>query len=342
MPPVEAPPTTPSLALRERSHRRATLLGIAVLLILGTGPVLGHHLWARATVPLDGLDHFGALCVVALTSLLIPVHGVFHLALGTGVSYASWDRWKSWRHQLQTLSLLETTSPRAGEPFHALAVAAGLDPSRLRIVDGLPNPAFTVGLISPRVFVARSLPYRLSAPQVAAVLSHEAAHMRRRDPLRVASYRFLALTLFWIPALRRLSDDMTDEVEILADDDAARGHPLVLASAILRLAEWRKEVITGAVGFQRHDLLDRRIRRLAGENAPVGSHLTRRSVAAAAFALLLVATSGAFAAPRSRLQPAVQSAHCLHHDESALRHLFCSGLHDAAGDRSHCPHSDEA
>jgi Zn-dependent protease with chaperone function len=330
--------TASSLALREKSHRRATLLGIAVLLILSTAPVVGHHLWASAAVPVTGLDHFGALCVVALTSLLSPVHAVFHVALGAGVVYACWDRWKSWRNQVQALSLLETTSPLAGEPFHVLAVAGGLDPSRLTIVDGLPNPAFTVGLFSPRVFVARGLLYRVSEQQVVAVLAHEAAHVRRRDPLRVAVYRFLACTLFWIPALRRLSDDMADEVEILADDAAAKGRPLVLASAILGLADWRNQVICGTVGFQRCDLLDRRIRRLAGENPPVGSHLTRRSVAGAAFALVLVVTSGAFAAPHMGEQRPVRKSHCLHRGESALRHLFCSGFH-RPGDAAHCPHS---
>jgi len=32
-------------SLGEQSHRRATLLGICLLLILGTGPVYGHHIY---------------------------------------------------------------------------------------------------------------------------------------------------------------------------------------------------------------------------------------------------------------------------------------------------------
>ena len=39
----------------------------------------------------------------------------------------------------------------------------------------------------------------------------------RRDPLRLSLMRFLACTLFYIPALRRLADDLTDEAEIEAD-----------------------------------------------------------------------------------------------------------------------------
>ena len=335
------PVTIPSVRIREESHRRATLIAISILLILSTAPVIGHHFSASVGLPLTGLDHLGAFCVVALRSLLTPVHGVLHLALWSGLAYALWDRWSAWRHQVEALAPLDATVPQSGDSFFLLAVTAGLDPARLRIVEGLPNPAFTVGLASPRVFVARALPLLLSEQEVVAVMAHEAAHLQRRDPLRVAVFRFLACTLFWIPALRRLSDDMADEVEILADDAAARGQPLVLASAILNLAGWKQQTIPAAVGFQRCDLLERRIRRLAGEDAPVGSHLTRRSIAGAGLALVLVISSSAFVASPMASVGAVQHSHCLHRGESALRHLFCTGFHRTSGAASHCPHTGE-
>lgn len=327
----------PSVRLREQSHRRASMMAIAVLLILSTAPVIGHHVWGSVGVPLTGVDHLGVFCMVALRSVFTPVHGLFHLTLGVGLAFAIWDRWRAWRHQVQTLSLLETSVPQPGESFFLMASTAGLDPGRVRIVDGLPNPAFTVGLVSPRVFVARDLLLKLREPELVAVLAHESAHVQRRDPLRVAAFRFIGRTLFWIPALRRLADDMVDEVEILADDAAARGRPLVLASAILSLADWRQQSVAGSVGFQCADLLERRIRRLAGEDTPVGSHLTRRSIAGAAFALVLVASAGAFAAPSGSTSHALHDSHCIHRGESALRHLFCAGFHHA----SHCPHSLE-
>ena len=55
-------------------------------------------------------------------------------------------------------------------------------------------------------------------------------------------HRILGCTLFWIPAFRRLAADMADEAEIDADDAAAAGQPLVLASAILSLAAWRPDL----------------------------------------------------------------------------------------------------
>jgi hypothetical protein len=196
-------------------------------------------------------------------------------------------------------------------------------------------------------------------------MAHEAAHVRRRDPLRLSALRFLGRTLFWIPALRRLADDMADEAEILADDAGAREQPLVLASAIVALAGWstpaaaratRPFPAATAVGIiaghdggaapARDALLDRRVRRLAGEAVPVATHVTRRSLVWASAALAAVWASGIIMAhPLPAAVPGHPDAeHCEHHRRSALSHLFCLGLtpspthhvHDG-----HCPHATQ-
>jgi hypothetical protein len=225
------------------------------------------------------------------------------------------------------------------------------------------------------VYLARELADFLSPEQLAAVVAHEAAHVRRRDPLRLSALRFLGRTLFWIPALRRLADDMADEAEILADDAGAGEQPLVLASAILALAGWGTPAAeSGAVSFPpatavgiiagygagngvrhgaardgatipaRDALLERRVRRLAGEAVPVATHVTRRSLAWASAALAAVWASGIIMAhPLPAAVPGHPDAeHCEHHRRSALTHLFCLGLttsptrhvHDG-----HCPHA---
>ena len=333
---------TATLALREQAHRRATLLAIGALLLLGTSPVFGHHLPFSVDELLAGVDHLGAVCLTALHLMLAPVHTVFHVIIVAGLAYALWDRAIAWRHLQQALEPLETRLAAPGDPFWDAAVDAGLDPRRLRIVAGLPNPAFTVGLVTPRIYVAEALAERLSAAELAAVLAHEGAHVARRDPLRLSLLRALACTLFWMPALRRLADDMCDEAEVLADDVAAEGRPLILATAILVLAQWPqpRHLPGAAVGFYRRDLLERRIRRLAGEDTPVFSHVTRRSVLGAALVLALVWTSGVLMAHPlpSTLHPD-HGRHCHHEGESALAHLFClkSAGAPATGD---CPHDD--
>jgi Zn-dependent protease with chaperone function len=335
---------TRRVALREQSHRRLTLLAIAALLLLSTGPVVGHHLPIDATAVLAGVDHIGSLCVAALHLLLEPVHYLFHAVIAGGLLYATWDRLRAWRTLRRVLRAVDGRVPAAGDPFRRAAVEAGLDPANVRVVRGLPNPAFTAGLVSPRVYVAESIAEMLSPDELTAVLAHERAHVTRRDPLRLMVLRALACTLFWIPALRKLADDMADEAEVLADDAAAGSQPLVLAAAILTLAHWPDSAVppSPVAGFLRSELLDRRIRRLAGEDTPVRSRVTVPSIVAAAAALALVWSSGVLVAhPLPATSPIAHERHCEHEREWAISHLFCLGSPFSADSRD-CPHQQHA
>lgn len=328
-------------ALRAQSHRRTTLLTIGLLIVLGTSPVYAHHLFSLGGGQLlTGLDHVGTLCVTALHLLLLPVHKMLHLTILAGVGYAVWDRARAWRTLRRSLALLEQRMPAVADPFWNAAIAAKVSVHRLRVVAGLPNPAFTVGLLSPRIFLAEELAQRLTLPELVAVIAHEAAHVARRDPLRLFLLRLLACTLFWIPALRKLEQDAQDEAEVLADDVAARHRPLELASAMLALAAWRegRHVPALSVGFQRDELLDRRIRRLAGEDAAVRSHVTGRSLVAAAFALGVVWTTGVVMAHPLPADSGHAATHCVHHHGSAFAHLFCLGSPFARALHHECPH----
>lgn len=368
--PPAAPYLRPSARARENRHRRALLLGTATALLLSLAPVIGRHLIGAAHQPLTGIDHIGALCLVSLHLLLAPVHAGLHLLLGAGVAYAAWDRARAWRRARHALAPLDGASPTPGDPFWAAAEAVDLDPSRLRVVAGLPSPAFTAGWRSPVVFVARELvegPRRLPPGELAAVIAHERAHVVRRDPLRFSLLRAVAKTLFWIPGLRALADDVADEAEIRADDAAATVvGPLTLASALVALAAWRPPVAFGepapdytvgfaaggatprGVPFVRHDLLDRRVRRLAGEDTTPASRITRRSLAGAALALAVVWTSGIVDvhdlphdASGAVVVDVAHAAHCHHLRTPAISHLFCrlgatGGWITPGG--SDCPH----
>lgn len=327
------------LVSREQTHRRAVLLGIGVLLLLVLSPLFSHHLFRGTEALLAGKDHLGALCIVALHILLEPVHDLFHLLFAGGVLYAAGDRFRAWRNARNVLASLEAETPNPGDAFWRAAREARIEPGTVRVVGGLPTPAFTVGWLRPRVYVARGLALRLSDAELTAVLAHEGAHAARRDPLRLSLLRFLTCTLFWIPALRRLAEDIADEAEIRADDAAAAVQPLALASAIVRLAREVNPVPRAAVGFNRPDLLDRRVRRLLGQEPSPGSHLTRRSLLGAGAALLLVATSGAVMAhPLPGSVAPHHPEHCHQHDSPAVTHLFC--LDEPLPDvPSHgCPH----
>ena len=331
----------PGLVSREEKQRRAVLLGIGVLIVLVLSPLFSHHLFRGTEALLAGHDHIGPVCLVALHVLMEPVHGLFHILFAAGVLYAIWDRVQAWRHGRGILASLEVEDATPGDPFWEAARAGGVDPGLLRVVEGLPTPAFTVGLVHPRIYVARALAEQLDPAQLATVLAHEGAHRARRDPLRLSLLRFLTCMLFWIPALRRLAADVADEAEVQADDVAAAGQPLVLASAIVALARSGPGMIPRtAVGFQRPELLERRVRRLLGQDPLPTTHLTRRSILGASVALLLVFISGAaMAHPLPAEGEGHQPAHCTSHDTNVVLHLFCpvGPFHRFAG--GDCPHS---
>ena len=348
-----------SMRLREHAHRRLVLWGIGALLLLSLSPVVGHHLSSSADAVLMGQDHLGALCVIALHTILAPLHTLFHLLLVAGLGYAVFDRARAAWHLRDALALVQTRVDGATGPIAAALRDIGVPASNVVVVDGLPNPAFTAGWWRPRIYVDAALGDTLPHAQLVAVLRHEAAHARRRDPLRLSLLRFWGCTLFWIPAFRRLAADMADEAEIDADDAAAADQPLVLASAILALTAWRPDG-SPARGAAPHGsgafvslveprglrpasynaLLDRRVRRLAGDVALVSSHLTRRSIVSAAFVLGAVWVSGVAVAHPMHAAGS-HGAHCTHQGDSAFSHLFCR--HDAPTQASvsstDCPHA---
>ena len=351
------------VARREQSRRRAVLLGVGTLIVLSTSPVFGHHLASKAEVLLAGQDHIFNLCLIALHALFAPVHGLFHVLLGAGLFYATANRIRAAVNARATLHALIAIAPAAlSAPFRAAAERAGVTLRSLRVVNELPVPAFAAGWIWPRIYVAAELQTVLTEDELVTVLLHEQAHATARDPLRLSLLRFLGDTLFYIPALRRLADDIADDAEIAADDHAVNGlvsRAATLASAILKLAAWksndRLQVVAApgdAVGFHKVDLFERRVRRLIGEDTPVGTHVTGWSLASALVTLLLACASGLIMAhPLSAATlpdananqgasaPALPThEHCKHRHGNALSHIFCLGVtHHVDG--SHCPHT---
>jgi Zn-dependent protease with chaperone function len=330
----------PGVVQRERSHRRAGLLGLAVLLLLSASPLVGHHLPIGLDQHLAGRDHLWALCLVALHLIMTPVHGVFHLLFIAGLAYAIWDRARAWRTQRDVLTALEARGPVPDDPFWRAADAVGVDPAVIRVVEGLPSPAFTTGFLKPRVYVAAGLADRLAQAELEAVLAHEASHVERRDPLRLSLLRFLSRMLFWLPVVHRLTEDIADDAEIRADDRASRDRPLALATAILTLAQWVRPASPAhdRVGFDERDLLDRRVRRLAGEDVTPRSRVTRRSILGAALALALAWASGAAMAHPLPSDVNDHPEHCEEHGAAAVSHLFCLGF-SRSWSNAECPHS---
>ncbi|MCU0625541.1 MAG: M56 family metallopeptidase [Gemmatimonadaceae bacterium] len=349
------PAPSPALRAREQWRRRLLLLTLAIALLASLTPIVGRHLVGLAHHPLTGIDHVGALCLVALHVIVAPVHELLHLLVAGGLLYAAGDRTLAWWRARRVLAPLAQQRPVAGDPFAEACALAQLPTTIVCIVDGLPVPAFTAGWASPVIYVARALgegARALPREELAAVLAHEHSHVVRRDPLRLFALRALSKALVWLPGLRALTDDVADEAEIRADDAAIRVvDRLALASALVSLGRWDVarpvgDVATVGVGFVRPDLLDRRVRRLAGGDVSPGSRLSRGSVLSAALLVALAWTSGlvdvhALAHPETA---SAEEAHCHHLHGSAWAHLFCrAGVEGALLPRtgSDCPHRVE-
>ncbi|HEY0931201.1 MAG TPA: M56 family metallopeptidase [Gemmatimonas sp.] len=317
----------------EARYRRSLILALAAILLLSLAPVVGRHVLVVVDRPLSGIDHLGVLCLIALHELMAPVHALLHVLVGGGALMAIGERLQlAWKGNIL---LRQLSSVPASADVHRQIVRAGLDPTRVRVVEGLPMPAFTTGWWRPRVYLAQSLldgANALSDEEVVAVLAHEAEHVRRRDPLRFALLRALSRTLFWIPAIGAIAEDIADEAEIHADDAASRRtDPLTLAGALVKLGAWRiapphTRIAGDVVGFVRGGILDRRVRRLAGEGFAPRSRLTTRAMLGALAALCITVASGIVDIHGMPLHPTVgqpAAGHCAHEGLTSYRHLFC-------------------
>lgn len=340
----------------EQRHHRLTVLGLFLLVLFALGPLLSGPIGALAASRLGAYEHLGALCLTALHALLTPVEGGFHLMLAAGILLALLDRARAWRQHRRIVGSLRFDAVPPDSALARAAQSSGVDTARIAIVRGLPTPALTIGWLRPRILLAARTLEVLTADQLARVLVHEAAHLRRRDPARLFLMRFVAKALFWLPLFRRLADDLAEEVEMIADDAAARwadpcaaaasppAGALLLAEAIVTLAAAFTPVhptprLVGAGVLAAHapDALERRVRRLMGEEVRARSRVRRVHLMTATLALGLFWT-GLFPSVHPVGAGGHGSAHCEHDGWSPFAHLICR-CDDAAGDdaaRSHC------
>lgn len=145
--------------------------------------------------------------------------------------------------------------------------------------------AFAAGLRRPRVFLAASLVEGLPAPQLAAVVEHERAHARRRDPLARLAARVLSFA--HLPGVRRaLLEELAIASEQACDAEAGRriGDRLAVAEAILaveRILAGGVRAQTGIAGFEGNSVAER-VRALVAAEPPAPPRASYRIAAALA------------------------------------------------------------
>jgi len=118
-----------------------------------------------------------------------------------------------------------------------LARAMGIPAPPLRFLDRTAPAVFCAGVWRPAVIVSGGALTLLDPAELRAALSHELAHLARRDPL--VSWLLMAARalLFFNPVAQVLARTMAREAERRADDvgGVAAGDRLALAGALLKL-----------------------------------------------------------------------------------------------------------
>lgn len=127
--------------------------------------------------------------------------------------------------------------------------------------------AAVLGVLDTRLLLSRRILSECTTAEVASVLRHELAHIRRRDNLVQAAMRFLPDPFAHLPAGRTIQAAWAEAAEEAADDLAARdaGDRTDLASALVRVAGMAQghppRWMPALTFFERHTV-ESRVRRL--------------------------------------------------------------------------------
>jgi Zn-dependent protease with chaperone function len=124
-------------------------------------------------------------------------------------------------------------------------------------LDGLSIPAFrfthrfpvlaVVGVFRPRLFIADSVLNVLDEDELAAALTHEAAHIAAHDHFKLSMMRACRDVFATLPGSGALERAWAEEAESAADEQAARAGTAValsLAAALIKIARLTPEAKT--------------------------------------------------------------------------------------------------
>ena len=256
---------------------------------------------------LHGYDAVAAVCAAALYRIgeELPPLGIVVLALtGASVTLGAGKAVRTIRRTQRALA-----SHRAIPTPARLADAArtvGVERAVVCFDDPVPF-AYCRGFIKPTIWISTGTLRRLRPRELEAVLVHEDAHRRERDPLRIVVSRVLAAFFFPLPLIRLLALRFEVAKELVADEAAirAQGTTAHLASALYAMGDAYPAVVMADVAVGAWSLTHARVDQLCG--AASGDPLPRasrrsRGLTLAALVMLLLLTFGQ--AARADLVPA--------------------------------------
>lgn len=227
----------------------------------------------------------------AVGTFLVVVWG-----LGIGVILVGFLR------GLGTLAVLGKTLTEVKDPALSHMATETFERMGLRQRVGLygtplPVTPFSLWLVRPLIILPEGLAGHLDSEQLAYVLVHEAAHIRRRDHWVSLLQYWCEALWWWNPLVRGVSARLVRLREQICDDNVIRagGDGRRFAQALVRIAEWGAlrpaALCSVALLEESGDELQERILRLVRQKQPQALRMTRASIVAIAmFAVLVSAT----------------------------------------------------
>lgn len=222
--------------------------------------------------------------------------------LGAGTLLASVGLWRAWRRSRATMCSAPATTL---DVLRAAAEQAGVPFRSVRITEQPIMPSLA-GLVRSRILVPRILCDELSVQELGAILVHEDAHRRRRDPAR-GLIALTALSLFWFfPPVWLVLRKLRHAAELSCDEAVLRAGvaPEIYARALARTVRLGFLQPLGATAFARSNkpALTERLRRIRNPRRfrPMVRH---RVIVSLAFLLLvgsMVAAGAAAGGQQSR------------------------------------------
>jgi len=263
------------------------------------------------------------LAAPPVTFLLVPAANGSATPVAWAASAAAWQRYLpgvvaawvagvvlfsvrlflAWRVTARWRATAHPAPPEWQRTLREAAVRVGATrPVRL-LVSSLAEVPTVIGWLRPVILAPLDSLAGAPLEQIAALLAHELAHIRRCDYLASVLQNIAEALLFYHPAVWWISQQIRSERELCCDDIAvaATGDAVTYARALADLESRRAPRLRPALAATGGSLLER-IRRLAGESQPLSHGLPSPGTALALSLLCLagVVGSAVHAAPPAR------------------------------------------
>jgi len=223
-----------------------------------------HHAVAEMAIPADDISYVpaepapapkrGLVIGAKTTRWLMRIYGAV-------LVFAAWRILRSWvaAQGLLRRSRSIHLAPRAMAIFAQAAEAQGIRLPRLRQSDETVSPV-VIGAVRPVLLLPAGFD-ALKDDEILAALSHEFAHLARRDYLVNLLCQIVALPVAWHPAVHVIQKRIRDTREMLCDAVAAgeMASPVRYATCLVAFALRAIDNRDGALATQGMSMFDNRI-----------------------------------------------------------------------------------